>query len=356
MVAVQAAHWGLALIPVLVLLVMFVWFDAFKLMSLREILLLLALGAVAGIAVYPISGRLIDALPIGFSNYSRFLAPWIEEAFKAAGIIMLFGFNRIGYKLDAVISGFAVGAGFSVVENIIYLTIYPDYGASTWLVRGLGTAVMHGTTLAIFAAIAHELAERQTRKAASDFDFNPWWFAPGFLLAVAIHTLFNQFPDRPLLAMLGAAMFAPIAIVGIFGFGTSEAQSWLVAERAEHKTQLEVLRAGGWPDSPSGVKIAELSKRVGAATAASIRRYWELQAYLVGEAEETLLEEAAGDAEYDPAEINAAFAEIEQLRSTLGTATYAELRRLLPFSRNDYWEVDELRQRLRAEARKGKIA
>jgi len=121
MVAVQAAHWGLALIPVLVLLVMFVWFDAFKLMSLREILLLLALGAVAGIAVYPISGRLIDALPIGFSNYSRFLAPWIEEAFKAAGIIMLFGFNRIGYKLDAVISGFAVGAGFSVVENGFYL-------------------------------------------------------------------------------------------------------------------------------------------------------------------------------------------------------------------------------------------
>ena len=63
-------------------------------------------------------------------------------------MIGLFWFNRIGYKLDAVISGFAIGAGFSVVENIIYLSIFPDYGAGTWLVRGLGTAVMHGTTLA----------------------------------------------------------------------------------------------------------------------------------------------------------------------------------------------------------------
>ncbi|MCL6729745.1 PrsW family glutamic-type intramembrane protease [Sphingomonas hankyongi] len=354
MLAIQAAHWALALVPVLILLVLFVWFDAFKLMSFREIILLLALGGVAGIAVYPISGRLIDALPIGFSNYSRFLAPWIEEAFKAASIILLFGFNRIGYKLDAVISGFAIGAGFSVVENIIYLTIYPDYGASTWLVRGLGTAVMHGTTLAIFAAIAHELAERETREAAGDFDFSPWWFVPGFFLAVAIHMVFNQFPDRPLLAMLGAAMFAPIAIVAIFSFGTAEAQSWLVAERAEHKAQLETLRAGKWPDSTYGKKIATLSERLGADATTRIRRYWELQAYLVGEAEETLLEEAAGDAEYDPAEIRAAFAELDELRGTLGAGTYAELKRLLPFSRNDYWEVDELRQRLRSDAARGK--
>ena len=348
MLAIQAAHWGLALVPVLVLLVMFVWFDAFKLMSFREIILLLALGGVAGIAVYPISGRLIDTLPIGFSNYSRFVAPWIEEAFKTASIILLFGFNRIGYKLDAVISGFAIGAGFSVVENIIYLTIYPDYGASTWLVRGLGTAVMHGTTLAILAAVAHELAERETREAAGDFDFSPWWFVPGFLLAVAIHTVFNQFPDRPLLAMLGAAMFAPIAIVAIFSFGTSEAQSWLVAERAEHKAQLETLRAGRWPDSPHSRKIATLGERLGPDVSAKIRRYWELQAYLVGEAEETLLEEAAGDAEYDPKAISAAFTELDGIRSALGAGTYAELKRLLPFSRNDYWEVDELRQRLSA--------
>src|SRR3954470_19956246 len=122
---IEGAHWGLALVPVLCLLAIFTWLDAFKLMSLKEILLLLVLGGIAAVAVYPISGRLIDTLPIGFSNYSRFVAPWIEEAFKAAIIILLFGFNRIGYKLDAVISGFAIGAGFSVVENVIYLSIYP---------------------------------------------------------------------------------------------------------------------------------------------------------------------------------------------------------------------------------------
>src|ERR687893_200484 len=119
-------------------------------------------------------------LPTGFNNYSRYWAPWIEEAIKGAVVVALFRFNRIGFKLDAVLSGFAIGAGFSVVENIIYLVRLPDYGAGTWLVRGLGTAVMHGTTLAILAASAHELGERETRKAAGDFRFNLLWFVPGY--------------------------------------------------------------------------------------------------------------------------------------------------------------------------------
>ncbi len=258
----EAAHWGLALVPVLVLLAIFTWLDAFALMRLREILLLLALGGVAAMVAYPISGRMIDTLPIGFNFYSRYVAPWIEEALKALVMIALFRMNRIGYKLDAVVSGFAIGAGFSVVENILYLTMFPDYGAGTWLVRGLGTAVMHGTTLALLAAIAHELAERENREAASDFHFNLLWFVPGYLLAVAIHTAFNHFPDRPLVAMMGAIIVAPIAIMAIFHFGTAEAQGWLAAEAAEHRAQLDALRAGNWPDSASGRKIGALAARL----------------------------------------------------------------------------------------------
>src|SRR3982751_6128042 len=167
---IQSAHWGLALVPVLILLTVFVWLDAFKLMSFQEIVLLLGLGGLCAAASYPVSGVFLDRLPIGFSVYSRFVAPWIEEAIKGLAIILLFRLNRIGYKLDAVISGFAIGAGFSVIENMIYLVRFPDFGAGTWIVRGLGTAIMHGTTLALLAAIAHELAERETREAAGDFD------------------------------------------------------------------------------------------------------------------------------------------------------------------------------------------
>jgi len=345
-VLAHSAHWALALIPVMAMLAMFVWLDAFKLMSLSEILLLLLLGGIAALAAWPVAGRLIDTLPIGYSNYSRFVAPWIEEALKAIVMIGLFRFNRIGYKLDAVISGFAIGAGFSVVENIFYLTLFPSYGAGTWLVRGLGTAVMHGTTLAMLAAIAHELAERETREAAGDFDFHLWWFIPGYLIAVALHTAFNQFPDRPLLAMLAAAILAPILIIAIFNFGQAEAERWLTAERAAHRAQVDALRAGGWPDGPAGRRIAALGGRVGPEATRRMRRYWELQAWLVAEAEDAMMEEAAGDVEIDRSEVQAAFAELDGLKRALGKSTFAAFHALLPFSRNDYWEVSELKQRL----------
>jgi len=342
----DAAHWGLALVPVLVLLAIFVWLDAFALMSFREILFLLVLGGLGAIAAYPLSGRLLDTLPIGFSSYSRFVAPWIEEAIKAVIVILLFRFNRIGYKLDAVLSGFAIGAGFSVVENIFYLVRFPEYGAGTWLVRGLGTAVMHGATLAVVAATAHEFAERETRASAGEFNFRPWWFVPGYLIAVAIHTAFNQFPDRPLIAMMGAILIAPIVLIGIFNFGTEEAQKWLATEYAEHQMQLEALRAGRWPESPSGRKIGALAERLDAETVACLRRYWELQAYLVVEAEETMIEEANGDASFEKPQIRAAFSELAALRKAIGRSTFAAFNALLPFSRNDEWEVAELRQRI----------
>ena len=346
MLLTEGAHWALALVPVLILLAVFVWLDAFKLMSLKEIAVLLLLGGFGALAAWPVAGRFLDTLPIGFSGYSRFVAPWIEEAIKALIMILLFRMNRIGYKLDAVISGFAIGAGFSVVENIIYLVRFPDYGAGTWLVRGLGTAVMHGTTLALLAAAAHEFAERESREAAGDFDFRLWWFLPGYLVAVALHTAFNQFPDRPMLAMMGGMVVAPVALITIFSFGTAEAERWLVVERAEHEVQLEALRAGRWPDTPAGAKVAALASRVDPVTANRIGRYWELQAYLVVQAEEAMMEEAAGDVTLDRAQILAAFAELEGLRRALGRTTYAALRAALPFSRNDDWEVSELKQRL----------
>jgi len=344
---IEGLHWGVALVPVLVMLAIFVWLDAFALMSLKEVSVLLLLGAIGALAAWPVSGRLLDTLPIGFSLYSRFIAPWIEEAIKAALMILLFRMNRIGYKLDAVISGFAIGAGFSVVENIVYLTVFPNYGTGTWLVRGFGTAVMHGATLAVLAAIAHEFAERETREAAADYDFSLMWFVPGYGVAVALHTAFNQFPDRPMISMMGSILVAPIALITILNFGTAEAQRWLATECAEHKAQLEVLRAGRWPEGPAGKKIAALAERLDPEAVKRVRRYWELQAWLVAEAEETMMEEASGNSEFDASAVHAAFAELDGLKRALGRSTFAAVQALLPFSRNDLWEVSELRQRLR---------
>lgn len=338
-------HWVVALLPVLAMLGLFVWLDAFKLMRVREILVLLGLGAITAALSYPVAGRLIDALPLGFSFYSRFIAPFIEEAIKGAAMVLLFRLNRIGFKLDAVISGFAVGAGFSVIENMLYLLRFPQLAVGVWLVRGLGTAVMHGTTLAVFAAIAHELAEQETRGNADDFDFRFWWFLPGYLAAVALHLLFNQLPDRPLLAMIGALAVAPLVVMGILRFGTEEAEEWLVAERTAHAEALATLDAGGFPQDLRGQRLAALCQRSGPGPAERIRAYAQAQLALIVLAEETLAAQATS-ADMVRGDGEAAFRRVEEAKRALGPTLLAAVEPLLPLSRNDQWEIRELRERL----------
>ena len=336
--------WGLALVPVLLLTLVFVWLDVFKLMSRSEILTLLVLGGLVAGITYPISGAFLDTLPIGFNLYSRFVAPWIEEALKTAVIITLFRFNRIGIKLDAVITGFAVGAGFSVVENILYLLRFENLPPQVWMVRGLGTAIMHGTTMAILAAIAQEFAERNLHAAARDYRFNPLWFVPGFLVAVAIHTIFNQFPSQPMLAMLGTLVLAPIALIGIFQFGTKEADEWLAKEEAQHRALVETLHLGTFPDDPQWKKVADLAERLGPNGKATVRDYVTVLSELILSGESAFLNKTDEKLLSQDNGLNEKFDRLAELQKLLGKSTLHALTSLLPFSRNDYWELKELRE------------
>lgn len=333
--------WSLALVPVLLMTAAFVWLDVFKLVTGREILVLLFLGGVAAIAAYPLSGIFLDTLPIGFSNYSRFAAPWIEEALKAVVVVGLFWFNRIGLKLDAVIMGFAIGAGFSVVENVIYLVRFDALPPTVWMVRGIGTAIMHGTTAAIMAVIALHFASRKLHREARNYHFSLLWFVPGYLAAVAIHTLFNQFPAHPVQAMLGTALIAPFTLMAILRLGTGQAREWLEQEVEEHRALLETLDGGGFPDKPGWRRIASIVERADGQKGAQVREYVAVLTRLILAEEEVLLRQSA-DIHRVGADSATLFARLKQLRSELGPVTVHALTSILPFSRSDYWEVWEL--------------
>jgi RsiW-degrading membrane proteinase PrsW (M82 family) len=339
----ELTDWLVALVPVLLMAMLFAWLDVFKLMSPWEMIACLLLGTVAALIAWPISGRMLDTLPIGYSFYSRIVAPWIEEALKGIALAMLFMANRIGFKLDAVICGFAIGAGFSVIENIFYLARFPELTTAVWLVRGLGTAVMHGATTAIMAAVAHELCERSLRKAGGQ-GFNPLMLVPGYIVASLIHTLFNQFPSHPTEVMMVTFVIAPIVLIGVMRFGEGETHQWLVEESESHRRWLEEWRAGGFPADASGQRIAALAARSKPAEAALIREYCMLKTELVVTAEEELLDRDRKLEEGEDEQLRAAFKKLADTRIALGKAGFAALSRLLPFSRNDEWELAELKE------------
>jgi RsiW-degrading membrane proteinase PrsW (M82 family) len=340
----EALDWSVALVPVLVMVLLFAWLDVFKLMAPRELVGPLIMGGLMALVAWPISGQMLDTLPMGYSFYSRIVAPWIEEALKAVPIMILIAANRIGYKIDAIIFGFAIGAGFSVVENAFYLVRYPELSVPVWIVRGLGTAVMHGTTTAILAAVAHELGERKLRGQGNGWTFNLLWFVPGYLAASLIHIIFNQFPDRPGLVMLTTLVVAPIVVIGLLRFGEGEAQQWLVEESEGHRRWLEEWRGGGFPADASGQRIAALAGRASKVESERIREYCMLKTELVLNAEEELLDRDRKLEEGEAERLKIGFARLTELQHQLGRAGFAALRRLLPFSRNDEWELAELQE------------
>jgi hypothetical protein len=128
-----------------------------------------------------------------------------------------------------------------------------------------------------------------------------------------------------MVAMMSAIIIAPVALIAILSLGTAEAQRWLASESAEHRAQVEALRAGRWSVGPAGEKVAALARRLDPESAKRVRRYWELQAWLVTEAEEAMMEEAAGDAAFDALHVRAALAEIDGLKRALGRSTFTAL-------------------------------
>ena len=341
--AAEIIDWSVALAPVLLMALLFAWLDVFKLMSAWEMIGLLLLGAVAALVAWPVAGRMLDTLPMGYSFYSRMVAPWIEEALKGLALAGLILTNRIGYKLDAVISGFAIGAGLSVIENILYLARFPELTAAVWMVRGLGTAVMHGATTAVLAAITHELGERSLRQQGGQ-RFNPVWLIPGYIVASLIHLAFNQFPDRPGLVMIVTLIAAPVVLIGVMRLGEGETHQWLSEESEAHRRWLEEWRAGGFPADEAGQRIKALTERVKPEQAALLRDYCIVKAELVLAAEEELLDRDRKLEEGESERLRAAFARLEQIKRAIGRVGYAALSRRLPFSANDEWELSELRE------------
>src|SRR5471030_16009 len=129
---------AVALSPVIIFLYALVHLDSFKLVQFPTVLQMLAIGALLAGAGYLANGAISGAFQIGMEPYSRFVAPVVEEVLKASALMVLFALNRIGFRVDAAIIGFAIGTGFSMAENAYLLHVFTQANISVWIFRGLG--------------------------------------------------------------------------------------------------------------------------------------------------------------------------------------------------------------------------
>ncbi len=335
-------HALVALAPVIVCLIIFERLDAFKLVSLTEILALLGAGAALAAAGYFANGGVMDAFPIRFGDYTRYGAPVVEETLKGLLIVGLFAFNRIGYLIDAAIAGFAIGSGFAVVENLFYLHEFAGASLGVWLVRGFGTAIMHGGASAIFSTLALLLFAPRLRVSADRFRFNPLLFLPGLLAAIVMHSAFNHFHAASLEAMAVVMVAVPVGLFAIFSFGDTYAHRWLAQDRETHQKLRDDLRSGAFAASPDGQALQALADRLGPARGKDLFDYVRLNVELVVRADATLLSLEEHERVTLGAEVRGQLHELHALERRLGRTPVMAVRQHLRFSRDDLWKMHEL--------------
>jgi len=329
---------ALGLGPVLLYLIGLLYIDSFKIVRARTIFAMLLLGAFAALLSYFAGGALIDATQMAFSTYSKFYAPLIEEGLKGLVIVWLFGRNRIGFMIDAAILGLAVGAGFSLFENVYYAYIFPDANVGLWIIRGLGTALMHGGAAAFFAVSAQTLRERHDHMGI-------WGFLPGFLAAASIHSIFNQFIDYPAYSAAGTILALPLVLLFLFDKSEHEVHSWLVHDYETHEHMLEDIKNGTYQNSAAGRFIQTLSARFDKNVVAAIFAYIKVHTELVLRAEKLLLAKENGEKVEIPHDIHDRFVELHALEKMIGRAAMLVIWPHLKFSHQELFELHQLEAR-----------
>ncbi|HAL56927.1 MAG TPA: hypothetical protein DCP63_10750 [Bacteroidetes bacterium] len=323
---------AVSLLPVFVFLAGLVYLDSYQLVPFRRVLVTIAIGclvAIVGLFSFDLFIALFNLQP---PTYSRYVAPVIEESAKALYVIFLLRTKRIGFMVDAAILGFAVGAGFALLENIDYLRSVSTDNPVVWIIRGFGTAVMHGGTTAIFAVASKSMGDEHTSQAVR-------FLVPGFAIAVAIHSFFNHFFITPLETTLAIVVVLPTVMFLVFRQSERSTREWLGVGFDTDADLLNMIVSGNISKTKVGEYLAALQHRMRAEVVVDMLCYMRIYLELSIQAKGILLMREAGfDVPMDP-HVGEKLDELKFLERSIGKTGKRALVPLLRLSDRDLWQL-----------------
>ncbi len=318
--------------PVLCFLIALVYLDSYKLVSMRAVVAVVACGLLVAGLCYAANGFLLRVTTLDVESYKRYLGPVVEELGKGLVIVALIRMHRIGFLVDAAIFGFAVGTGFAIVENVYYQLLIPDAGIGTWVVRGFGTAIMHGGTTAIFAMMGLVILELKPRIAFVAF-------LPGFALAVALHAAFNHMWGSPKLSTIAVLVVLPPLLFAVFHRSERAVSAWLGQGFDADARMLESISAGRFSDSPTGKYLDTLKHRFEGPVVADLLCYLRLHTELALRAKGILMMRENGFEVPVDEETRAKFTEMRYLEQSIGKTGLLAVHPMLHMSHKDLWQL-----------------
>ena len=320
-----------ALLPVTVFLIVLILFDSFKLVPRSMLASALLSGAVAAGVAFVLHGWLFGLTGLSTWAFSRYVAPVTEETLKALCVLYPLRRHHFGFLVDAAIIGFAIGTGFALVENIDYLRTLRDEPIWLWVVRGFGTAILHATTTGIIATSAKALADRFPARGLLVI-------APGWAVAILLHSLFNHALVSPVLAAATLVLVLPLVVLTVFQRSEQMTHEWVGDGLDLDVELLGLVRSSEFGHTRLGRYLRELRSRFPGPVVADMFCLMQIDLELAIRVKGLLMAREAGlDLPVDDAELRARLAERTYLQHAVGKTGLLALRPLHLSSGRDVW-------------------
>jgi len=320
-----------SLLPVFMLLLALVSLDSYKLVKLVSVLRTILIGGTFAVIAYFLNIWFISKFNVSISCYTRYISPIVEETLKAIFILYLIRSYRVGFLVDSAIYGFAVGTGFSVIENIYYLQSLHDASLLIWLIRGFGTAVMHGGTTAIMGILTKSTFDRYNKTYLSIF--------PGLIVAIVIHSLFNHFFLPPVLTTITQLITLSLFLIIIFSYSEKVLRRWLETGMDSDVELLDYILTGNISETKIGRYLLSLKSKFPGQVVGDMLCYLRIHLELMIRLKGILLLRNAGFQATLDADIKEKLVELNYLEKSFGPTGKLALSPVLHSTPRDVWQL-----------------
>jgi RsiW-degrading membrane proteinase PrsW (M82 family) len=322
---------AVSLLPIFMFLIILVSLDSYKLVRFRALAQTIFWGGIAAIAAYFFNIWISPLFTDRLHNYARYGSPVIEEILKGIFIIYLIQTCKSGFLVDSAIHGFAAGTGFAVMENIYYLQSLHQTNLLIWLIRGCGTAVMHGGTTAILAILYKSMSERYPNKI--------FGILPGLITAIFIHSIFNHFFLSPVVTTVIQLITLPSIMIMIFAHSEKVLRHWLEIGMDNDVRLLEYILTGDISETRIGRYLLSLKNKFPREIVSDMLCYMRIHLELAIRAKGILMMRNAGFRFTPEPEIQEKFNELKFLEKNIGTTGQLALSPILHGSTRDLWQL-----------------
>jgi len=323
-----------SLIPVFLFLLLLIYLDSFKLIKIPVVVICVVWGVVSAIIAYFLNTEIIESTSLNLQDYSKYFAPIVEEILKMLIVIIIVRMNKIGFMIDGAIYGFAIGAGFAFLENIFYINTNEVNNLMVWVVRGFGTAIMHGGATAIVVIFAMSLINQNKYKF--------YFFIPGLVFAIILHALFNQFLLTPIISTLIVLIAVPLSIILIFQKNEKSLQNWLEVEFDSEVKLLSMIKKGKFAKTKTGEFLLSIKNRFEKEVVFDMYCYISLYLELSIRAKSNLMLKENGLPIKKDEGLKNKMKELKALQQNIGKTGLLAISPVLRMSKKDLWKLSLL--------------